>query len=131
MEIDWFSILVGCVSAALVCIGAELYKKLTTKTPLEMEAVVKMNMKRRKLYVRARIAQAICDSLEELYFKEKITRWERDYWYQKIGSRCDLLDLLPRGPKLDYPHPEDLKQELLNRRGNKILDEFRKKWDKA
>ncbi len=124
-------ILIGGLSAALVCIGVDIWKSIRTKTPLEMETVVQMNQKRRKRYVKARIAQSICDGVEELYFKKKITREERDQWYQTIGSRCDLVDLLPSGPKIEYPDQDDLKKEIRGRLQMNVLEEFRKKWYQA
>jgi uncharacterized OsmC-like protein len=110
---------VACFLAALLaCIVfdvVKIYNKPTTK--LDEKVRVIMSKRRREKWVKRWMQYQISEIAEEGYYKGKITREERDFWLQRIGSRCDMLDLLPKNSAIRYPDPDDLKAAIRGRVG--------------
>jgi hypothetical protein len=58
------------------------------------------------------ISDAITDALEDLYYKEKITKKQRDRWYARFASQHALTDLVPRRKKVCKSRANWLKEQI-------------------
>lgn len=58
------------------------------------------------------LAYELCKILEEMYFQKQISKERKEYWYREFGTKCDLLDLLPRMAE-SFPASEEVKELLL------------------
>lgn len=85
-----------------------------------------------KKALRKTISDLITNAFEDAEHDKKITKDQKLLWYQKIGSRCDLYDLLPKKLPVNYPDPDTLKNQLKARIKAKMLKkEPKNKLDEA
>ena len=109
---EYTPILIGVLSGLLACIAYDMIKAVRHKTPEEQVRAITMTKHRRALWVKRYMQYLLSEVVEEGYLTEKITMEERDFWLQRMGSRLDLIDLLPRKHVIKPPEPEDLKAQI-------------------
>jgi len=107
-------VIIGVLSATLACLVYEWWKN-SSPWSIQGVAMAIAERRRRKKYIRALAAWLITESFEEAVFKERLTREEVDDLYQKIGSRCDMPDLLPTKSRIRFPDPDKLKEAIRSR----------------
>jgi len=106
-----YSTLVSVVLASfLTCL---VYDLIAQRSRAKQTRVTMTKGERDKV-VREIVSDGICDLLENLHYKDKISREERDLFYFMIGNRCGLPDLVPMYV-IKHPNPEDLKNKILKR----------------
>jgi hypothetical protein len=109
-------VIVGVFSAVVACVLYDWWKFNGSPTwSVQGVAMAILMRRRRKKYIRAFSAWLITEAFEEAVFKERLTREEVDDLYQKIGSRCDMPDLLPTKSRIRFPDPDKLKEAIRNR----------------
>lgn len=108
-------IIIGVLAAVVACIVYDLAKNLNWSWTPQGVAMAIVNKRRRKRAVRAIAAWLITEGIEEGVYKDRLTREEADELYQKIGSRCDMPDLLPTKSRYRIPDVDELKEAIRNR----------------
>lgn len=61
------------------------------------------------------VSDAITDGLEELYFRHKITKRQRDRWYARFAAEHHLTDLVPRKKTVGAGWCNELKHRIWSR----------------
>ena len=74
----------------------------------------KMTREERAAYVKRTVADSICDALERAVDTNKLTPDEVTEYYQRIGQRCGLKDLLPGGILRSSMLKKQIKHRLMN-----------------
>lgn len=110
-EINLYPIVLGVLSALLVIFLSNVLRRRVEGQD---------DMRRRERYLQALFAWLITEAVEEAVFYQKISRAEADRYYQMIGSRCHLYNLLPKGPDPSFPDEEELKTAIRKRIRGKL-----------
>lgn len=63
---------------------------------------------------KRRIADAICNGMEDAFHKGSVSKKDLRHFYKMIGERCDLPDLLRRKINI-RPNVEALKESIVKR----------------
>jgi hypothetical protein len=105
--------LILILSTLLVIVVGNLAYKIMGK-PKRWRA--RMTKEERREYEKRVISDAICDAIEDLVHKDKITENCAQHWYFLIGHRCGLTDLFPKPAPKPAPRPAaDVKAEIIQR----------------
>jgi len=74
----------------------------------------RMSTTEREKLVKEKISDAVTEALEDLEYKQILTRGEVINWYKKFGNILSLPDLLPKG------FNKTLKEQIKERLGNGV-----------
>lgn len=74
----------------------------------------RMTKEERTAYVKRTVADAVCDALERAVDNGKLTPDEVTVYYERIGQRCGLKDLLPGGVLRSSMLKRQIKHRLIN-----------------
>ena len=111
---EWWPIAVAVLTLLLLFIThRRLRGKMPVKLTPEQKAEALAKRKAQKQAARDKEKVLVCDRitdvLEDLYFKNKISKRRRDYFYSRIAAACGLKELLPK-PKPDPSWPWNIKR---------------------
>lgn len=126
---EWYSLLLfvlACWVFAMFYVGissiARHYKTLTNRLRDWEESMSRARKYKREM--RA-VSGAIASALEDAVYEGKLTQETKQFFYEQIGTKCNLPDLLPR--KL-FRTTGNIKEDIRNRLGpdvDKKLDKMR------
>lgn len=105
-------IIVGVLSAWAACLMYDAIRLWHKKTDMRDRMSVEGKG------TKSTISWLITEALEEAVCLDIISEKDRDFWYQRIGSRCDLKDLLPQNSRIKFPDKEILKKMIRGRLKN-------------
>ncbi len=79
-----------------------------------------MSKQDRRKHVTKEVSDAVVTAIEDLVFKNRITRSEADKRYRMLADRCGLDDLVRPNSNSNNFHNLSLKERILLRRAHKI-----------
>jgi hypothetical protein len=100
--------------AFLACIVFDTIK-LWKAAPVRRVRDIAMAQHRRQRWVKRRVQYGLSECLEELYYRDLITKEERDFWLVRCANRLDMKDLLPKRNPVRFPDPTLLKAAIKSR----------------
>jgi hypothetical protein len=100
--------------AAGIAVGYLGFPWLWPRQPPTLEER-EMSREQRETYVTSTVADSITNALEDALYKGKLTRQEVTNYYNIIGNRCGLKDLLVVA---NEKHQEEVKAAIQERRKN-------------
>lgn len=105
-------IVAGFVTGLLTFVILDILKVLFRRTRDQLRASDMVSTELRERWEKKFLAYELCKILEEMYFQKQISKERKEYWYREFGTKCDLLDLLPRMAE-SFPASEEVKELLL------------------